>query len=711
MLSFLLKAILKKNSIGKVIILRKEFLPIARVCCFEPKGLFLFVLAILLYLNSSFFERSNVIEGIDLNQNVADKPVTLVVSPPVFHNSLKPWIDYRQSQGHEVFLLSLAKVQSNGSVDMGVVTDPIFSPEQIRAKILNVAQQRKIEAIVLVGDGAPTQDAKYGWRDVVPAARVRASVVQTFGSEEYLATDSYYADLDDDGIPDVPIGRFSVETPEELDVLVSKIVKYETTPTLGNWTRRVNIFAGPNGLDLRVIGSKPGEEQTGTPSVNGISALVDSVVNSMARKMFAEFLPQEFSVSLTQCSPQSLFCPYPPDFSKVFLERINEDALFFVYMGHGRVLGLDRYQPSEYQDYGIFEIDDCKYLNAQGAPPVAFFFACYTGAYDANCKCLAEQIVLSPNGPVAVYAASRLTAPYGMCALGSSLMQVAFDSDLDGVGVTYKRLGDIVLQAQREAAFSSANKSEEEEDEDDEFDVDLVFEEDVADSSDATQQESRADSDSEANASNAAADVDNRLDALNQRLEKSLQDAEEYKRKNSSFRQTLDRTAAIFDPTASRLNEQIRDHIAEFNLLGDPLLRVRFPQRIRINSDDIGYSTKEITVTGTIPNLNDRESIVQGELLLADFRTQTKKPKRASVFRESAENQEEYRRTYTSANNFIVDAHRTQTSGGKFEVKLEPPKNFSGESIVRIVAFDGKNYYVGSKRVTIRPYTEKVTEE
>ncbi len=633
-----------------------------------------------------------------------EKPAVLVVSAPVFEPALQPWIEYRQSQGYDIFLLPLALQSPEGNVDFGVQTQPIATPEEIRAKIIKASKDREIAAIVLVGDGAPTINARYGWRDVVPAARVPASVVQTFGSEDLLATDSFYADFDSDGLADVPIGRFPAETPEELSVLVEKIIRYETTSPVGNWMRRINVFAGPNGLDLRVIGAKPGEEMSGPNPLGGISSLVDSVVSNMARRMFAEYLPQEFSVSLTQCSLQSVFCPYPPDFNDVFLERANDGSLFLIYMGHGYVYGLDRFE-TESKDYGIFEIDDCESLRCDKTSPIALFFACYTGAYDARETSLAEKVALSPNGPAAVYAASRLTAPYGMCVLGASLMERAFSENEEEPPL----LGQIILDAQKKSLDPPKEPEEDADDSESELNEDLIFDDSVAEKNDVDNDSGKnADSGSD-NDQKKPLKPGSQLEKLNKRLEDGLANAEKIKRENSSFRLILDRSARVFDPTASRLNDQIIDHLHEFNLFGDPLLRIRFPERVKIEAPEIAYSTKELVVSGTIPNQVDKESVVQVELLPADFRSTVQKTKRERSFIESEENKQEYRETYKNANIFVEDAVRTSTRNGRFQATIVVPRDYSGESVVRIAAFNGTDYYIGSQRVLVRPYKDTKT--
>ncbi len=644
----------------------------------------------------------------------AGKRTVLVVSPPVFEQALQPWIEYRQSQGYEIFFLPLAVKSPDGGVNYDVQTRPVASPGEIRAKIIKAAKGKDVAAIVLVGDGAPTNNAKYGWRDVVPAARVPSSTIQAFGSEDFLATDSFYADFDSDGLADAPIGRFPVETPEELNSLIDKTIRYETSSPVGNWMRRINVFAGPNGLDLRVIGSKPGETISGPNPLGGFSSLVDSVVSGMARKMFAEYLPQEFFVSLTQCSLQSVFCPYPPDFGDVFLERANEGALFFIYMGHGRVYGLDRFEAKN-RDYGIFEIDDCAFLRSNATSPIALFFACYTGAYDANDVSLAEKTALSPNGPVAVFAASRLTAPYGMCVLGSALMERAFSRDSSKIIEEPAILGRLILDSQK-IALESPDYSENTTKDESFLNSESVFKDDLSNESSPGSNGGEDSYDSidrdDSTANQDSIKPGSQLEKLNKRLEKGLVEAEEIKRINT-FRLTLDRAAAILDPTANRLREQIKDHVQEFNLFGDPLLRVKFPKRVNIEAPDVAYSTNEVEVSGNIPSFDDKEFIVQVELLLADFRTSVQKTKRGRPFSESEESRREFQETYRKANNFVVDAVRTSTRNGRFEATIVVPDEYSGESIVRIAAFNGSDYYIGSKRVLIRPLkkTEKIEKQ
>ena len=630
-------------------------------------------------------------------------PVVLLVSPPAFEQAARVWTEYRRSQGYNVMTLSLASSRSDGAVDYGVQLQPIATPDEVRAKIRKVAQTRPIEAILLLGDGAPTKNAPYGWRDVVPAPRVPARVLPIFGSEQLVASDAFYADFDGDGMPDAPIGRIPAETPQELTKTIEKIIRYESASPIGNWTRRVNIVAGPNGLDMRAIGSSPGDAFSEGVAFSGVNALVDAVVESMARKLFTDYLPQEYSTSFTQFSFNSVFCPYPPDFDEVFLERVNEGSLFFVYLGHGQVFGLDRAFSGDGREYEIFDLPDCQHLNSPHTASIACFFACYTGAYDVAWRSLAEEVALHPTGPVAVIAASRRTAPYGMCVFGSALLEAAFGEEETESSSDLSRprtLGEIYLCAQRSSLASVTPR------EDGDLDESELF--------DDPKPSAKSDSEKPANwkpVKNAPGGFSSQLDWLNSRLERSLEESAQLRARNASFRKAIDRAAAILDPTGSRLDDQVRDHIDEFNLLGDPLLRVKFPMRIPISAPEITYSSDELIVEGELPESAVQGATVQIELLLADYRSPIRAPKRAKVFTESEAARAEYTETYRAANNFVVDAVRGRSRSAKFHAKIRVPSHFSGESVVRVAAFDGARYYIGSQRVLVRPKSAPKSRE
>src|SRR4051794_18391454 len=68
--------------------------------------------------------------------------------------------------------------------------------------------------------------------------------------------------------------------------------------------------------------------------------------------------------------------------------------------------------------------------------------ACYTAAFDQPQDCLAEQLLKAEGGPVAVYGGSRVTMPYAMGVMGTSLMHEYFQGQ-------WPTLGETILAAKR----------------------------------------------------------------------------------------------------------------------------------------------------------------------------------------------------------------------------------------------------------------------
>ncbi len=323
-------------------------------------------------------------------------PDTVVVCPADFQQSLQPWVDHRRQQGHVVRIVS-----STGKA------------ESVRHRIREVGKAGGLRFVVLIGD-VGTNPAR-----CVPTHHAKAKVNVRWGSEPHIATDNWYADLDDDQLPDVAIGRLTADTPGQLQQIVAKILAYERSTDFGPWRRRLNFVAG----------------------VGGFGALADKVIESTARHLLTRNIPADYHMSMTYGSWRSPFCPDPRRFHEATMASLGEGAWFWVYIGHGYHLALDRVRVPD-TDYHILGVSDVPKLKLKHGPPIAMFLACYTGAFDATDDCLAERMLAEPDGPVAIFAGSRVTMPYAMTIMGTGLMSQCF---------THRpaTLGEAILEAKR----------------------------------------------------------------------------------------------------------------------------------------------------------------------------------------------------------------------------------------------------------------------
>jgi hypothetical protein len=322
-----------------------------------------------------------------------------VVCPPEFRAELQPWLEHRTRQGHRIVLLK-----------------PMADPGEMRASIRRAARQGRFLYLLLVGD-VPESPRQNGG---VPTHYVPATINVRWGSEPVIASDHPYADLDDDDLPDLAVGRLPVDSPAELRLLVRKIMAYESNPDFGLWRRRVNFVAG----------------------LGGFGALADAALEAAARKLITDGLPACYQTTMTYSSWRSPYCPDPRRFRSVTLDRLNEGALFWVYIGHGHSRQVDHVRVPV-GEFPILSVGDTAALHCDSGQPIACFLACYTGAFDLPADCLGEEMLRSPGGPIAVYAGSRVTMPYAMSVMGIGMLETCFGANPP------RTLGEAVMKSKQ----------------------------------------------------------------------------------------------------------------------------------------------------------------------------------------------------------------------------------------------------------------------
>ncbi len=411
---------------------------------------------------------------------------TVVVCPETFTSALQPWIKHRQQQGHTI------QVVSNR-----------LKPDEIRARIRGISKQGALKYILLVGDADHRAERDPRLRLVTtPSHYEQAKINIHWGSEPLIVTDNWYADLDDDSIPDVCIGRLPADTPRELTLLVQKVLTYEQRG-IGRWCRKINLVAG----------------------VGGFGTVADSVLEMATKRFLTGGVPSSYVTKMTYGSWRSPYCPDPRRFHEATLSCFNEGCLFWVYIGHGHRWTLDRVRVPG-GNHHILDVRDTPKLHCSDGLPIAIFLACYTGAFDDPHDCLAEEMLRRKQGPVAVLSGSRVTMPYAMAVLMDGMMTEYFKNQRE-------TLGELVLHAKQRIAGDG---------------------------------------------------------------------------KENQNRLMIDAIAAAISPARDRLDDERREHLFLFNLLGDPLMRMPYPKKVELESKYNVEAGSTFSVKGSSP--------VSGELTI-----------------------------------------------------------------------------------------------
>ena len=488
----------------------------------------------------------------------------IAVCSKQFETAFKPWIDHRTAQGYRI------KVVTKGT-DLKVLRDSIRT----------IAAENPIESIILVGDSP-----------LVPTHFEKAVVNVNWGSEPEIASDNWYADLDDDAIPDVSIGRLCVDNSVELEAVVRKIIRYEVKPATDMWPRRVNLVAG----------------------VGGFGAIPDAILENATRSFITKGIPAEYRTSLTYASWRSPYCPDPRGFRDATIDRLNEGSLLWIYIGHGQRRHLD-YVRVPAGIAPIFQEDDIARVHGQSGAPIAVFLSCYAGAFDEERDCLAERFVAAEKGPVAAICGSRVTMPYAMAVLGNEMLRECFAN-------RQTILENVILQAKRNSM---------------------------------------------------AVDV------------------------NDSQRRMLDALAKAISPEPEKIADERKEHLWLFNLIGDPLLRIRHPQPIEVVAPKAAYPGDEISVSFDSP-LAGKATV---ELACPRGRFTFKPPKR-SQFDASDLGMKSMNGTYRQANQDVWLRQDLDVANGENTTSITIADDIQGPVFVRLFVRGQNDFAMGSERVYVR---------
>jgi hypothetical protein len=321
----------------------------------------------------------------------------LIIAPNAFLDAVKPLADYRaltRRDGEKFAVMVVDSQEIYDQFDYGR-----FGPKPIKDFLAYARKnwKRPPRYVVLAADA--DRDSDYA----APGRTIPACECEIWFSG-ISGTDNWYATRSNDGAPEFAIGRLPADNPDELQVMIDKIIAYETKSDSGTWRRK-----------LSVVGS---EARMGPE--------IEALLRKMFRLIFGGRMPRAFDLEVAYTAEGSDYYYPSKDFNSHVIESINKGALVFTYVGHGAVDSLDHiYRGAD--EFPIFEGADVARLNCAGHSPVIFILACDSGAYDlAEQDCLAEQILKAPNAPIAVVAASSESHPYGNGILGIEMLPAFF---------------------------------------------------------------------------------------------------------------------------------------------------------------------------------------------------------------------------------------------------------------------------------------------
>lgn len=256
-------------------------------------------------------------------------PVLFILSPEKYCSSLAPFIDWKRQKGIEVELLCF-----NENIDV----------EDVKNIISKQYLNTNIDFAILVGN-----------ENDIPPTNVFSTSDIAYG---FIEGDDYY--------PEVIVGRFAVDTEEQLASIIRKTIDYER----GNMLQSSSEY---NETGVFVASEEgPGDNnEYDYEHLNTIALKLSDFGLSSNSKLFA-----------SDGAGQSIII----DSSDV-IESINTESALFYYTGHGTEHELST---------SGFDVEDVALLN-NSQLPVGVFSGCRIGAFE-NTNCLAEELVKASSG-------------------------------------------------------------------------------------------------------------------------------------------------------------------------------------------------------------------------------------------------------------------------------------------------------------------------
>ena len=246
----------------------------------------------------------------------------------------------------------------------------------------------------------------FGHLDFVPTQIIATAGMMT-------ASDDWFSDFNNTGIPTIATGRLPVSTSAEAQLVAGKIAAYEGQSTNGPWTSQALMVADTNDTENFTKDSQLAQAQ----------------------------LPASMQVTDVFLTTATV-----PDAQQTILNSINSGELLVNYSGHG--------SEDEWSGENLFNSTEASSLTNGTSLPVFLIMDCLNGFFqDVYEEPLAVSLMLAPDGgAVAVLASSGLNQAPPQTTLDKLVVQSA-------MGPSRLSLGDAIIKAKSSISDLAVRKT------------------------------------------------------------------------------------------------------------------------------------------------------------------------------------------------------------------------------------------------------------
>ena len=280
----------------------------------------------------------------------------LMIAHPDFVNDLAPLVSFHEAQGLTVQVVDVMDIydQFNGGV---------VDAWAIKEYIKYAAQNMGIEYVLLVG-GDSYDYHNYlgtGAYSFIPTIYMRTGDIVKFAP-----TDPFYADIDNDLVPDLKLGRFPVRTSQELGYVIQKTITYQ-------------------GISYGETAILAADATDGLVSFSHVSdQLAEQLSTWQVTNAYLDDMPVADAQTLIE-------------------DNINNGVALVNFFGHSSL--------TSWSPLGLFQASDAALLNNINLPTVVAQWGCWNTYYVApQYNTMGHQFMMAgEQGAAAVLGASTLT--------------------------------------------------------------------------------------------------------------------------------------------------------------------------------------------------------------------------------------------------------------------------------------------------------------
>ncbi len=329
---------------------------------------------------------SGQIAGLGSGNNAADY---LIIAPASLSDGAAQLAAYRQQKGLRTLVANLDQVYNEFSY--GVAT-----PFAIKQLLTTARAQWSVKPqyVILLGDGT------YDYRDLLQKHDNLMPPLLLPTAYGLFCSDTAYGDLDNNGLPQIAIGRLPVKTADQLTAVINKIKAYEAnTPATG--------------ATALLMSDVPDTSGNFADAIQQVNATLSGV----------------YSNDLMTCTSQDNVTTVRQSVQSALAGGVD----LFNYIGHG---AIDRFGNS-----GYLTSSDVSALQTGNRLPVVVAVTCVAGQFSTpGSDSLAEYLTLqNGGGAIAVIAPTGLSVNQDASRLNLRLMQLLRVNTGPGLGDMFRQ--------------------------------------------------------------------------------------------------------------------------------------------------------------------------------------------------------------------------------------------------------------------------------